>query len=64
VAVGSVAHPMQDDHLIEWIELIADGCVHRHTLAPGGAPEAVFAVEGDQLTARALCNLHGLWKAV
>ncbi len=63
VTVGSVTHPMQDDHLIEWIEVIADGEVHRRFLKPGDAPEATFAVEGDNITARELCNLHGLWKA-
>ena len=63
VTVGSVAHPMQEDHLIEWIEVITDGAVYRRSLKPGDAPEAVFAVNADQLTARAYCNLHGLWKS-
>jgi superoxide reductase len=63
VTVGSVAHPMQEDHLIEWIEVIADGKSYRESLNPGDAPEAVFPVEASQVTARAYCNLHGLWKA-
>jgi superoxide reductase len=63
VKVGSVAHPMGDDHLIEWIELIADGKAYRQFLNPGDAPEAFFPVTGDSLTAREYCNLHGLWKA-
>ncbi len=63
VTVGSVAHPMGEDHLIEWIEVVADGKVYRRSLGAGDAPEAVFAVEGDQVTARAYCNLHGLWKS-
>jgi superoxide reductase len=62
VKVGSVAHPMTEEHYIPWIELLADGQVHRQFLKPGGAPEAVFPVTGSQLTARAECNLHGLWK--
>ena len=62
VSVGSVAHPMGADHLIEWIEVVADGKIYRHSLKPGDAPEAVFPVEADHLTARAYCNLHGLWK--
>jgi superoxide reductase len=62
VKVGSVAHPMQNDHYIEWIELIADGKSYRQFLKPGQAPEAVFKVEGTKLTAREYCNLHGLWK--
>jgi superoxide reductase len=63
VTVGEVAHPMQEDHWIEWIEVIVDGKTCRQTLNPGDAPEAVFSVAGAQITARALCNLHGLWKA-
>ncbi len=63
VKVGSVAHPMQDEHYIEWIELIADGKAYRQFLNPGDAPEAFFPVEGERLTAREYCNLHGLWKA-
>jgi superoxide reductase len=61
--VGSVAHPMADDHFIEWIEVISDGKAYRHFLDPGQTPEALFPIEGDQVTAREYCNLHGLWKA-
>jgi superoxide reductase len=63
VTVGSAAHPMGEDHYIQWIELIADGKVYREFLAPGGAPEAVFELSADAVTARAYCNLHGLWKS-
>jgi superoxide reductase len=63
VTVGSVAHPMEDAHFIEWIEIIADGKAYRQFLNPGDAPEAVFQVDADQVTAREYCNLHGLWKA-
>lgn len=63
VSVGSVAHPMTDDHYIEWIELIADGISYKAFLNPGDAPEATFAVDADDVTARGYCNLHGLWKA-
>jgi len=62
VKVGSVAHPMEDAHYIEWIEIIQDGKVYRQALKPGQTPEAVFPVEGEW-TAREYCNLHGLWKA-
>ena len=62
VSVGSVAHPMEDKHLIEWIELIADGATHRVFLKPGDAPEASFCVTASKVTAREYCNLHGLWK--
>jgi superoxide reductase len=62
VKVGSVPHPMEEKHWIEWIELVADGKVYRQNLAPGGAPEAVFCIEAAEVTAREYCNLHGLWK--
>lgn len=63
VKVGSVAHPMEEKHYIEWIELLADGKAYRQFLAPGAAPEALFPIQADQVTARELCNIHGLWKA-
>jgi len=62
VKVGSVAHPMEEKHYIEWIEVISAGKIYRQFLEPGQAPEAVFPVKGD-VTAREYCNLHGLWKA-
>ena len=62
VKVGSVLHPMEEKHYIEWIELIADGKAYRQFLNPGDAPEALFSIEADQITARAYCNIHGLWK--
>jgi superoxide reductase len=64
VKVGDVPHPMEEKHYIQWIELIADGKAYRQFLKPGEAPEAFFAVEASQITAREYCNLHGLWKAV
>ena len=62
VQVGSVAHPMTDEHYIMWIEAIVDGVTHRADLKPGDAPTAVFC-GGQQVFVRAYCNLHGLWKA-
>ena len=62
VTVGSVAHPMEEKHYIEWIELIADGRAYRQFLQPGQAPEATFCIQAAQVTAREWCNLHGLWK--
>lgn len=62
VKVGDVAHPMEEKHYIEWIEVIANGKSCFKFLKPGEAPEAVFNVEADTITARAYCNLHGLWK--
>ncbi len=63
VKIGQVAHPMEDKHYIEWIEIIADGKVYRQFLKPGQAPEATFDIKADQIIAREYCNLHGLWKA-
>jgi len=62
VKVGSIAHPMEEKHYIEWIELLADGKAYRQFLRPGSAPEAIFNVDGDSVSAREYCNLHGLWK--
>jgi superoxide reductase len=63
VKIGEVAHPMEEKHHIEWIELIADGKAYRQFLNPGDTPEAVFNIQADQVIAREYCNLHGLWKA-
>jgi superoxide reductase len=63
VKVGSVAHPMEEKHYIEWIEIIADGSAYRQFLKPGAAPEAVFNIQANKIEAREHCNLHGLWKA-
>ena len=63
VIVGSVAHPMEEKHYIEWIELIADGKAYRQFLKPGEVAEAVFKVTASKVTAREYCNLHGLWSA-
>lgn len=63
VTVGSVDHPMTADHFIEWIELIAGDAVYRQFLNPGDKPVAFFPMDADSVSARAYCNLHGLWKA-
>jgi superoxide reductase len=62
VSVGSVPHPMEEKHYIEWIELLADGKSYIQFLNPGDAPEAVFMLDAASATAREFCNLHGLWK--
>ena len=63
VKVGSVAHPMEEKHYIEWVELVVDGKAYRQFLKPGDAPEANFNIDAANVTAREYCNLHGLWKA-
>jgi superoxide reductase len=61
VRIGSVPHPMEEKHYIEFIEVIADGKVMRKYLRPGMPAEAEFAVSPGQLCIREYCNLHGLW---
>ena len=61
--IGSVTHPMEEDHYIEWIEVIADGKAYRQFLKPGQAPEAEFCLDDKEVTVREYCNLHGLWKS-
>ncbi|MCL2347245.1 MAG: desulfoferrodoxin [Planctomycetaceae bacterium] len=62
VEVGSVPHPMEASHYIEWIEMWQDGKLRRAELKPGQAPKAEFCTSGGAYTIRAYCNLHGLWK--
>ena len=64
VRVGqNTAHPMEEKHFIQWIELVVDGKAYRQFLNPGDAPVAEFCVEADDISAREYCSLHGLWKA-
>ncbi|NDV26113.1 desulfoferrodoxin [Desulfovibrio sp. JC010] len=66
VKVGDVAHPMEEKHWIEWIELSCGNARMIKQLKPGEAPEAKFCCckeSTEPVVARAYCNLHGLWKA-
>jgi superoxide reductase len=63
VKVGSVPHPMTEEHYIEWVQVIRGDVACRTYLKPGDAPEAEFCGEAENLIAREYCNLHGLWKA-
>ena len=63
VQVGSVLHPMEEKHYIEWIEINADGKTCRQFLKPGDQPVAEFEITAEVVTAREYCNLHGLWKS-
>jgi superoxide reductase len=63
VKVGSVPHPMEEKHYIEWVEILADGVAYRKFLNPGDAPEAVFNLKANTVTAREHCNIHGLWRS-
>jgi superoxide reductase len=64
VKVGSVPHPMEKDHYIEWIEAVKDGkTIFRQYLNPGEAPEVRFKTDAKGVVVREFCNMHGLWKA-
>ena len=63
VKVGSVPHPMEQNHYIEWIEVIADDKIYRKFLKPGEKPEAEFEITAEKLEAREYCTIHGLWKS-
>ena len=63
VSVGSVTHPMEEKHFIEWIALETKSGTQLKSLKPGDEPKAVFALTDGEEVIRvyAYCNLHGLW---
>lgn len=62
--VGSVEHPMEEAHYIQWIFVETDKGGHKRTFKPGEKPEAVFNLQGEKpVVVYEYCNLHGLWKA-
>lgn len=63
VKVGSVPHPMEEGHYIQWIEIISDGVSERKFLKPGQKPEAEFCNIPENFIVREYCNVHGLWKS-
>ncbi|ABX42293.1 desulfoferrodoxin family protein [Lachnoclostridium phytofermentans] len=66
VSVGTVVHPMLEEHSIQWVYLRTNQGGHRKSLAPGSEPKVVFALtEGEEaIEVFEYCNLHGLWKTV
>jgi len=67
VKVGSVSHPMEENHCIEWIEVVAGGRVYRKVLKPGDKAEAEFNIDLeniDEIGARDYCSIHGLWESI
>ncbi len=63
ITVGSVVHPMSEEHSILWVSLETDKGMHRVNLSAGDAPTASLVVPGEKPVAvYAYCNLHGLWK--
>ncbi|MDW8003099.1 MAG: desulfoferrodoxin [Deltaproteobacteria bacterium] len=63
IKVGSVPHPMEETHYIEWVEVLTDGRVLRQFLNPKEEPKASFYEKTQDVIAREYCNLHGLWKS-
>ncbi len=63
IKVGSIPHPMEEKHYIEWIEIIADGISYRKFLKPGDNPEAEFEIKAGKIEAREYCSIHGLWRS-
>lgn len=64
VKVGSVPHPMEEDHYIAWIEIITDNETQRAFLKPGESPEAEFKIDDTtNLFAKEYCTVHGLWRS-
>lgn len=61
VKVGSIPHPMEEKHFIEWVAVETDKGEFRKFLKPGEKPEAEFEIAEDILGAREYCNIHGLW---
>ena len=62
VKIGEVAHPMEEAHYIEWIQILADGRSYKKFLSPEDAPVAEFPIKAEKIKARDYCNIHGLWK--
>ncbi len=63
VRVGEVLHPMEENHYIEWIEILCENACFRKLLKPGNKPEALFVINNNDFLIRIYCNIHGLWKS-
>jgi len=63
IKVGGVEHPMEEKHYIEWIEIVTDDRILKKYLKPGEKPEKEFAIRAGTFTAKAYCNVHGLWQS-
>lgn len=62
VEIGSIPHPMEKEHYIEWIEVMASGLSCRKFLDPGNKPAVEFKIKAEKIEAREFCNIHGLWR--
>lgn len=65
VKVGSIPHPMEEAHYIQFIQLLIDENIYTKNLKPGQLPEAEFEIPTNykEISAREYCNIHGLWKS-
>lgn len=66
VKIGSIPHPMEENHCIEIMEIISNDKLYRKFLKPGDKPEAEFNIKTDdisQIVVREYCSIHGLWKS-
>lgn len=61
VKVGSIPHPMEEKHYIEWVEIITDSGLSRRFFKPGDKPEVEFETDTEKAKVREYCNIHGLW---
>lgn len=61
IIIGSVAHPMEEKHYIEWVQINSGNKSYREFLTPGQEPKAIFDLKTGKISAREYCNLHGLW---
>ncbi len=61
VKIGSVPHPMEENHYIEWVEVVGNSTILRKHLNPGDKPEATFEYTEKMEKAREYCSVHGLW---
>lgn len=63
IKVGSILHPMEEAHYIEFIEIIADDKIYKKFLKPGDEPMVNFEIKSDNIKAIIYCNIHGLWQS-
>lgn len=63
IKVGSIPHPMEETHYIEWISVETEDQIYTKFLKPSDKPEAEFKISGENIIARSYCNIHGLWKS-
>ena len=62
IEIGNQPHPMEDDHYIEWVEVISGNTLHRRYLQPGAEPKTNFVCREETALVRIYCNKHGLWE--